>query len=50
MYVLYTECVELAAMIVLPSLLPDARVKVDVTKVIQVANVRVHVTWLLLVN
>ena len=34
------EYVELAALVVLPSLLPDSRVKVDVTKVIQLAKVQ----------
>ena len=34
------DCVEVAALVVLPSLIPDPRVKVDVTKVIHLAKVR----------
>ena len=38
-HTLYTEYVELAALVVLPSLLPNSRAKVDVTKIVVVAKV-----------
>ena len=37
------EYIEVAALVVLPSLLPDSRVKVDITKVVQLAKVRVYI-------
>ena len=39
------EYIELAAHVVLPSLLPDSCVKMDITKIIQLA--KVHVIFLL---